>query len=235
MKSARIAVSTVALLFAAAAFVSNSAPASAYPTGQYLTLNLDSTTVLVPGTTIHGTVTHVKPGCVVTVRILDSEKDGRYFTANSNGNVPSFALKTPSKYGIYTVKASTSSACVGAVESSSVTLTVGKATTLTAALATKSGLLTVKSKPVFVVSGTLKYGAVNVANASVTAEITLPNSRKSSKYSAKTNSQGVYRVEISGQGSAIGNYQANVTFAGSGAYLPSSVTSNSVTLTTPLR
>ena len=235
MKLTKTSSLAIAFAFGVGSLLSSAMPASAYPGGQALTLNLDQSTVLVGETTIHATVTHVKPGCVVAVRILQTERGSRYYTAGDNGTVSSFSIKTPEAYGVYTIKASTSSACSGGAESDTATLTVGKATTLTASLSTASGLLTVKSKPVFKVSGTLKYGAVKVANVAVFAQITLPNSNKSSKYQTRTDRNGSYSFSMAGIGKTVGVYVANVSFSGSGAYLASKVTSNSVTLTTPLK
>lgn len=235
MKLAKTSSLAIALAFGVGSLLSSAIPANAYPAGQHLTLNLDQSNVLVGGTTIHATVTHAKPGCVVSVRILQTETTSRLLTAGNNGTAGTFNIVTPRAYGFYTIKASTSSACSGSAESDTATLSVGKITTLTASLSTASGLLTVKSKPVFKVTGTLKYGAIKVANVPVLAVITLPNSTKTSKYQTKTNSQGVYAFSMPGVGKTIGAYSATVSFAGSGAYLASSATSNSITLTTPLK
>ena len=126
MRIAKTAAAAAALLLGVGAMLSGATPASAYPAGQNLTLELDHTTVLVPGSTIHGTISHVKHGCVVAVRILQTERVARYFTAANNDTVSLFSITTPSDYGVYTIKASTTSACSGGAESDAVTLTVGK-------------------------------------------------------------------------------------------------------------
>lgn len=190
--------------------------ALAYPAGQDPTMAFATVGRIVPGANVAVQISRVKKNCVVSVAWLETDSVNAVSkTIKQTGKSGVISIEAPTTAGTYTLISSISKDCAG---SKSVTLSktviVGKQASIVGKVVTSSAFS--KNNPTLTVTGTIKSGAVGVANKTIVIRL-LKNGEFVRSITSTTDSSGAYSVPFTGV-SVSGAYTAEVKLPAGGIF-----------------